>query len=135
MIAAMDYPTLKLIHQTAVALSFAGFVLRGQAALRGQDWVRRRAARTWPHLIDTVLLGSAIALAWMASLPPWQVPWLGAKVIGLLVYIGLGTVALKPGRSLRVRTAAWVAALLAFGYIVSVALTKDPAGALAWLLR
>lgn len=134
MIRAMDYTLLKLIHQCAVALSLGGFVLRGWASLRGQAWVRGRAARTWPHLIDTTLLASAIALAWLAGLLPWQAPWLMSKIIGLLVYIALGMVALKPGRDLRLRWAAWLAALLTFGFIVSVAITKHPAGLLSLVI-
>jgi uncharacterized membrane protein SirB2 len=54
-----------------------------------------------------------------------------AKIIGLLVYIGLGLVALRPGRPTAVRAVAWVAALATFGYIVSVAITKNPLGVLA----
>lgn len=135
MMAPMDYLTLKLIHQSAVVLSIGGFVLRGWASLNGQAWVRGRAAKTLPHLIDSVLLGSAITLAWMAGLVPWQTPWLMSKIVGLLVYIGLGMVALKPGRDLRLRWAAWLGALLAFGFIVSVAITKEPAGLLGTLLR
>ena len=57
-------------------------------------------------------------------------PWLISKIAGLVVYIGLGVVALRHSR-LRVRAAAWVAALLTATWIVSVALTKNPAGFLA----
>jgi hypothetical protein len=32
-----------------------------------------------------------------------------------------------------VRASAWIGAMLVFGYIVSVALTKDPRGFLLWL--
>jgi uncharacterized membrane protein SirB2 len=126
----VDYFTLKLVHQTAVALSIGGFFARGVAALRGAAWVRSRMARTLPHVVDTVLLASAIALAWMLRLSPLDTPWLAAKIVGLLAYIGLGMLALRPGRPTSVRATAWVAALLVFAYIVSVALTKDPAGVL-----
>ena len=127
----MDYATLKLIHQGAVALSFAGFFARGIAALRKAAWVRGRAARTLPHLVDTVLLASAIALAWMLRLSPLAAPWLLAKIIGLVLYIGLGMLALKPGRHAAVRVTAFGAALLTFLYIVSVAISKNPAGFIA----
>jgi uncharacterized membrane protein SirB2 len=132
MMVGMDYTTLKLVHQIAVALSLGGFVLRGGAGLLGQAWVRGRAARTWPHAVDTVLLASAIALAWTAGLAPWHTPWLMSKIAGLLAYIGLGAMALRPGLGLRRRAAAWVGALFTFGFIVSVAITKHPAG---FLLR
>src|SRR5262249_6653639 len=105
----------------------------GLGTLRGARWVRGRAARTVPHIVDTVLLVSAIALAWMLRLSPLQAPWLLAKIVGLVLYIALGMLALKPGRPEGVRAAAFVAALIIFGYIVSVAVSKDPAGFLAWI--
>lgn len=124
----MDYAALKLVHQSAVTLSIAGFFARGWGSLAGAAWVRGRAARTLPHLVDTVLLGSAIALAWTLHLNPLATPWLAAKIAGLLAYIGLGMVALKPGRPRALRAAAWVAALLCFAQIVAVALTKQASG-------
>jgi len=127
----MDYATLKLIHQGAVALSIAGFFARGAAALAGAAWVRSRVARTLPHGVDTVLLASAIGLAWMLQLNPLTTPWLAAKIAGLLAYIGLGMVALKPGRPLALRSVAWVAALLCFAQIVAIAIRKQAAGLLA----
>jgi uncharacterized membrane protein SirB2 len=126
----MDYATLKIIHQAAVTLSVLGFFTRGAAALAGAGWVRSRAARTLPHIVDTVLLASALAMAWMLRLTPGNAPWLTAKIIGLLVYIGLGVVALRPGNARPVRAAAWVAALLTVGWMVSVAITKSPLGIL-----
>jgi len=124
----MDYLLVKTIHQTAVALSFAGFFTRGLGALAGAVWVQGRVARTLPHVVDSVLLLSALALAWMLRLSPLDAPWLMAKIVGLLVYIGLGMIALKPTRPAGVRTAAWVAALVTFGWIVSVAIFKSPLG-------
>jgi uncharacterized membrane protein SirB2 len=127
----MDYATLKLIHQGAVALSISGFIARGAASLMDATWVRGRAARTLPHLVDTVLLASAIGLAWMLRLNPLDTPWLATKIIGLLAYIGLGMVALKPGRPRSVRSLAWLAALLCFAQIVAIAISKQPLGLLA----
>jgi uncharacterized membrane protein SirB2 len=129
----MDYFSIKTLHQTAVALSFAGFFARGCGALLNARWVSSRAAKTLPHLVDTVLLASAITLAWLLRLNPLATPWLAAKIVGLVVYIVLGAIALRPGRSLKARAIAWGVALLTFGYIASVAITKSPLGALAWL--
>jgi len=129
----MDYLAVKTLHQTAVALSLTGFFARGLGALTGAGWVQSRAAKTLPHIVDTLLLASAVTLAWMLRLNPLAAPWLMAKIVGLLFYIGFGMLALKPGRSLRVRATMWVAALATFGWIVSVAITKNPLGILARL--
>jgi uncharacterized membrane protein SirB2 len=128
----MDYLVVKSIHHAAVALSFAGFFARGLASLRGARWVRGRAARSLPHVVDTVLLASAVTLAWTAAINPLHAPWLMAKIIGLLVYIGLGMVALRPAFAPALRLAAWLAALVTFAYIVSVAISKNVLGPLAW---
>lgn len=128
----MDYALVKLVHQSAVALSVAGFFARGAGSLAGAGWVRGALARRLPHVVDTVLLVSALLLAWMLRLTPGNAPWLVAKIVGLLLYIALGVVALRPGRPVGVRAAAWLAALLVFGWIVSVALTKNPFGFLAF---
>lgn len=122
----MEYATLKLVHQGTVLLSFAGFFVRGLAALAGAGWVRSRAARTLPHVVDTVLLASALAMAWPLRLNPAGTPWLAAKIAGLLIYIGLGMMALRPGLPRTWRAAAWLLALLVFVWIVAVALTKNP---------
>jgi uncharacterized membrane protein SirB2 len=126
----MDYAAWKLLHQGAVALSITGFVARGLGSFAQAAWVRGRVSRTLPHLLDSVLLGSALVLAWMLRLTPCAAPWLAAKIVGLLLYIGLGMLALRPGRPLALRVGAWLAALSCFGWIVSVALTKNPLGAL-----
>lgn len=127
----MDYAALKLVHQSAVTLSIAGFFARGWGSLASAAWVRGRAARTLPHIVDTVLLGSALALAWMLQLNPLTTPWLATKIAGLLAYIGLGMVALKPGRPRALRALAWLAALLCFAQIVAVAITKQASGLFA----
>jgi uncharacterized membrane protein SirB2 len=129
----MDYATLKLVHQATAALSLAGFVVRGLGSFASAAWARGRVARTLPHGVDTVLLLSALAMAWMLRLTPLAAPWLAAKIVGLLIYIALGMVALRPGLPLAWRVAAWLVALLTFGWIVSVAITKTPLGALGWL--
>ncbi|MBY0368232.1 MAG: SirB2 family protein, partial [Burkholderiaceae bacterium] len=100
----------------------------------GARWVRGRAAKTLPHLVDSVLLLSALLLAWMLRLTPDRAPWLLAKLVGLVLYVGLGVIALRPGRPLLMRAAAWIAALAVVGWIVSVAVTKSPLGVFLLLM-
>ena len=129
----MEYSLLKLVHQSAVALSLAGFVARGTGMLNGAAWARTQLARTVPHVVDTVLIVSAIALASLLGLSPANAPWIAAKVAALIVYIALGMIAFRFGRTRRIRGIAFALALLTFGYIVTVAISKDPRGVLAWL--
>jgi uncharacterized membrane protein SirB2 len=129
----MDHSTLKLVHQSAVALSIAGFVARGAGIWAGAAWVRARMAKTLPHVVDTVLIGSAIWLAVILGVSPTNAPWITAKIAGLFAYIALGMVAFRFGRTPAIRGGAFALALVTFAYIVSVAITKDPRGFLVWL--
>jgi uncharacterized membrane protein SirB2 len=122
----MDYQLVKTVHVSAVATSYLLFVLRGVWMMWFPALLARRWVRIVPHVVDTVLLASAIMLAAALRQYPPAAPWLTAKVAGLIVYIALGTIALKRGRTRRTRVAAWLAAQCVFFYIVLVAFTKNP---------
>ena len=124
----MEYQLVKLVHVTCALLSVAGFALRGALMLRDSALLQTRFARVAPHVVDTLLLASAVVLAWQSSQYPFAEAWLTAKLLALVAYIALGTVALKRGRSKNVRTVAFWLALMIVLYIVSVALTRNPAG-------
>ncbi|HCZ14839.1 MAG TPA: SirB2 family protein [Accumulibacter sp.] len=128
----MTYLTLKYLHIGCVVLSGTGFFLRGVWMLRESPWLQKKVVRVLPHIVDTVLLASAIAMAVISAQYPFAADWLTAKLIALLVYIGCGAMALKRGRSKQQRALFLVAALVAFAYIVSVASTRNPLGFLAW---
>ena len=124
----MDYSLVKQVHVACAALSIAGFVLRGALMMRDSALLQAKLARVAPHVVDTLLLASAVALSWQSAQYPFAQGWLTAKLAALVAYILLGTVALKRGRTKSVRSAAFCLALLVFLYIVSVALTRDPLG-------
>jgi uncharacterized membrane protein SirB2 len=122
----MDFGALKTIHVAAVAISYTLFFVRGIWMLTGSPLLERRWVRVVPHVNDTVLLAAAIWMTIILQQYPGTHGWLSAKVAGLIAYIGLGMVALRRGRTRRVRLAAWITAQLVFAYIVAVALAHDP---------
>lgn len=122
----MSYAALKAIHVGTVIASYALFLLRGAWMLQNSPLLRQRWVRILPHVVDTVLLASAVLLALTIRQYPFVAPWVTAKVLGLVLYIVLGTIALKRGRTRGMRVTAWIAAQLVFFYIVSVAITKTP---------
>lgn len=122
------YFAIKHLHVTCVVLSAAGFLLRGLWMITGSPLLRHRLSRVLPHIVDSLLLLSAITLAVMIQQYPFAAGWVTAKVAGLLAYILLGTIALKRGRTRGIRITAFAGALLVYAWIVSVALTKDVAG-------
>jgi uncharacterized membrane protein SirB2 len=119
------YPLLKHLHVSCVLVSISFFFLRGIWMMCDSPMLARRWVRIVPHVVDTALLASAIALAFALELNPLATPWLAAKIAGLVIYIALGVIALRRGRTRGVRIAAWVAALAVFAYIVSVAVTRQ----------
>lgn len=119
------YQLLKHVHLTTVAITLVLFVLRGVWMMLDSPMLQRRWIKVVPHINDTVLLVSAL---WMA-VSVWRYPmvlhgWITAKIVALILYILLGTVALKRGRTKTVRGAAFIAGLVVFAYIVHTAYTK-----------
>ena len=120
------FPAVKALHLATIAITVAGFILRGIWMIRGSAYLNTRAARTLPHINDTLLLVSAIWAAALLGQYPFVDDWLTAKVFGAIAYILLGSIALTYGKSRRIRAAAFASALICFGYVVAVALTKNP---------
>ena len=127
------FTLVKYVHLTSVALSLAGFFLRGILMIRASPLINARWIRVLPHINDTVLLVAALSLAVMSEQYPFVDNWVTAKVLGVIAYIILGSLALRPGLAHRMRIVCWLVAMAVFGWIVSVALSRQPAGFLAVL--
>jgi uncharacterized membrane protein SirB2 len=128
------YPTLKLLHLVLVVLSGTLFVARGASELAGQAWPMRPAARRASVAIDTLLLSAGVTLWVLLSWHPVQHPWLGTKLALLLLYIVLGSLALKRAPRPGQRAACFVAALAVYGFMASVAVAHHPLGLLRGLV-
>lgn len=121
----MSYLAIKHLHVTCAALSGSLFLLRGVWMLRDSPALQQRWVRIAPHVIDTLLLASALIMVYWSAQYPFAQNWLTAKVVALLAYIALGTIALKRGKTRAVRIGAFSGAVLVFAYIVGVALTRQ----------
>ncbi len=122
----MAFVLIKQLHLATIALTLALFLLRGVWMVMDSPRLQARWVRIVPHLNDTLLLASGIALAVLLKQYPLVHGWLTAKVLALIAYIVLGTIALKRGKTKARRLTAWVAALLVFGYMLAVARAHDP---------
>lgn len=122
----MNFLLLLRLHISMVTLSGGLFVLRGLWMLADSPRLQRRWVKVVPHLIDTVLLASGIGLALLIRQYPFADGWLTAKLVALVAYIVLGTIALKRGRTKAGRVTAWLLALATFAYIVAVARSQSP---------
>ncbi len=121
----MDYYAIKHFHMGCAAVSGSLFLLRGYWMLASPATLQRRWVRTAPHVVDTALLASALTMVVLSGQYPFVQGWLTAKVLALLLYIALGTIALKRGKTRTVRATAFAGAVAAFLYIGSVAFTKQ----------
>ncbi|MCA3139483.1 MAG: SirB2 family protein [Rhodocyclaceae bacterium] len=120
------YPQLKQIHIALVIASGLLFAVRGVAVLAGQRWAMRKLWRWLSYGIDTWLLGAGVSLWAMLSINPVHSPWLATKLLLLVVYIVLGSLALKRARTPAAQCLSFVAALAVYGFMASVAWAHHP---------
>ncbi len=116
------YAAVKHLHMTFAALSFIGFFIRGIWMLTNSGMLQKKWVKIAPHIIDTLLLLTAFTLIYYIGFASW----VGAKIIGLVFYIGLGVIALRPHFPKPFRISAWLSAMVVFFYIASVAISKNP---------
>ncbi len=124
------YPTLLWTHMLLVGLSLTLFTARGLGALWRQSWIMLRGVRMASVAIDTLLLSAGASLWALMQHNPLHEAWLATKLLLLLVYVMLGSFALKRARSSRMRLAFLLAALLCAAVMIAIARTRDPLG---WL--
>ena len=124
----MNYLAIKHLHMTAAGLSILFFVIRAYWSITGSSMLQHRLVKTLPHVIDTILLLAGITLAAMIGA---NQPWILAKIVALIAYIGVGTIAIKRGETATTRAIAALVAILIFAYIVGVAINKHP---LSWFV-
>lgn len=128
----LSYALVRDVHIGCAALSISLFVARGAMRLTRPAWHPQPWLRALPHINDTLLLCAAITLAMMSSQYPFQQPWLTAKVLALVVYVGFGMVALRPNTPPKRRKVAFVLAVLTVAYIVGVAISKSATFGMMW---
>lgn len=119
----MSYIALKHLHITAAALSLLLFIIRAYWSVTGSAALQKKLIRMSPHVIDTILLICGLAMAWTIG---FNQSWIWAKLVALVMYIGVGTVAIKRGKTPASRLIAALIAVVIFSYIVGVALQRSP---------
>ena len=120
------YSFIKFIHIALVILSITGFVFRGYLKMIGSEKLSLKFFRVFPHIVDSLLLLSALILVVISGMYPWRVDWLGAKLVALLAYIFAGAVMMHSGPDSKVKYLWFVVALSIASYIVMVEITKSP---------
>lgn len=119
-------PWVLRLHLLTIVLSLSGFIIRGIWMMMDSPRLSASWVKIVPHINDTLLLLSGIVMVVMLKIYPWEHSWLATKLILLLAYILLGTIALKRGKTKNQRVIAWILALLVFIYMLMVARYHDP---------
>lgn len=122
------YPQIKFVHICAVIASGSLFGLRGLLMLARSRVTNHPALRYLSYAIDTTLLTAALMLVAILHQYPFVQGWLTVKVLLLVVYIVLGTLALKRGRTRTMQATCYFAALAVYLFIASVAVAHNPWG-------
>lgn len=128
MALAEFYPLIKACHVGLALLSGALFAGRGVGVLVGATTPMSAPVRWLSQGIDTALLAAALLLLATLQINPFATPWLLAKLVLLVAYIGLGTLALKRAPNRATKALAFLAALTCFMMMVAIARTHDPLG-------
>ncbi len=124
------YLQIKWVHVLAVLLSGGLFAVRGAATLAGQRWPMAAPLRYLSYSIDTVLLTAALMLFTLLPAAMFANGWLATKLVLLVGYVFLGVLALGRARIPRTRAIAYLAALVAYATMISIARAHHPLG---WL--
>lgn len=122
------YPEIKLVHVGAVIASGSLFALRGSLMLARSALANHAALRWLSYAIDTTLLTAALMLVTILHQYPFVQGWLTVKVLLLVVYVALGSLALKRAQTRRVQVGSFFAAVTVFLLIASVARAHHPLG-------
>jgi len=112
---------VKYLHVALVLLTFMSFSSRVYWMYVDSSLLQNRAVKIVPHVIDTLLLLSGLAMAIMYYGAFYRQPWLLLKLLCVVIYIILGMVALKSGKTRAIRLTAATGAWLVFFYIIYIA--------------
>lgn len=124
------YLPIKTAHMSLAMISLLGFVIRGWWAITSSALLQQRWVKIAPHIVDTLLLATAVLLMIILHQHPGNQDWILAKLIALVFYIGFGTLAIKRAPTPITKMLFLGLAIVTFAYIIGVAIAHHPA---SWL--
>jgi uncharacterized membrane protein SirB2 len=121
------YTLIRIVHTSCALLSICGFAARGYLKVHQDNVPQSFKYKVLPHIVDTVLLASAIMLVILSGHYPFVSPWVTAKLVTLLVYISGGILLMRLRLGKIMRGVAYVFTMMCGAYIILVAFSKSPA--------
>ena len=122
------YTAVKHIHLFMIACSVLLFVVRYALMMGDSDLRNNVFFKRVPHVVDTAMLLSGIALIFITGFIPFTgaAPWLTEKLTCVMVYIALAFVTLNNGKNKVFKTFAFFGALGWLMVAAKIAVTKVP---------
>lgn len=124
----MNFLFLKYLHLVTVAASFALFFVRGIWVLRSYPDSEEKWVRVLPHVVDAVLVLSAVAMLAVSPLKGWPGNWLTVKLALIVVYVAFSLYLFGRARAFATRILVFVPALLIFLLVTTIAVMRNPLG-------
>lgn len=119
------YMAFKHLHLTMVAITILLFLIRAVMLLAWPKGLQKKLFKILPHVVDTLLILSAVGLLVAMQMNPLHVGWVLAKIVGLLLYIAFAVYAFKKANSLGEKILGLALAGTALIYIAKVALARS----------
>lgn len=122
------YEGLKHFHLLTIVISATLLSVRYALMMANSKLLDKKFLKVFPHINDTALLLSGIALIFITGFIPFTdaAPWLTEKLTCVLAYIALGLFALKLGKNKLLRTFSFFGALGWLAIAGKLAVTKTP---------
>ncbi|MCL9781910.1 SirB2 family protein [Vibrio sp. S4M6] len=122
------YEAIKHFHLMTVAISAVMLTIRYVMIMVNSPMIERKFIKIFPHVNDTCLLLSGVALIFITGFIPFTpaAPWLTEKLMCVLAYIALGFFAIKLGKNKFIRSIAFFGALGWLAMAGKLAVTKTP---------
>jgi len=127
----MNLLFLKYLHIVSVAASFALLFVRGLWVMQSYPDSNEKWVRVLPHVVDAVLVLSAVAMLAMSPLGGWPGDWLTVKLALVVVYAMPAFYLFRGARALATKILAWLLALLVLLFIATIAVLRNPLGILS----
>lgn len=122
----MSYLLVKHVHITLAVISISFFCVRFFWAINNASQLNHKWVKILPHFVDTFLLGCGLYLLFTLKAWPSEHAWLAVKLVALIVYILLGTFAIKRGKTKEVKVLTGALAILVYLYMLNVAISHNP---------
>jgi uncharacterized membrane protein SirB2 len=120
------YTGIKHFHLLLIGLSVGLFLIRFILSEMKSPILQKKWLKILPHLVDTLLIVSAVTLCVLIEQYPFVNAWVTEKLLALLLYVFMVTLALKMARTVFMKYIGLLGAISWVAFAGMVAVSKQP---------